>query len=146
MSIELSQDMFWGGKIILEQPTTGYRVGNDAVLLAASTTMGFTGSVLDVGSGVGAVGLMICPPKNNPSLVVLVQLLPKIKKAKRRKVKVEIWLFFISLQSNTKGSYAHHSKVKKSRGTPVVLFTFAKKLPNVNSQQRFCPIWKTHFI
>lgn len=59
MSIELSQDMFWGGKIILEQPTTGYRVGNDAVLLAASTTMGFTGSVLDVGSGVGAVGLMI---------------------------------------------------------------------------------------
>jgi FkbM family methyltransferase len=52
-------DAFLGGRVTVNQPVGGYRAGLDAVLLAAATPHHGGGSVLDVGAGVGVVGLCI---------------------------------------------------------------------------------------
>lgn len=56
---EVTDDAFLGGQLRLLQPARGYRAGLDAVLLAAAvdpaTAAG--GRLLDVGAGVGVVGL-----------------------------------------------------------------------------------------
>lgn len=46
-----------GGQVRLRQPLRGHRVGTDAVLLAACLPHTAQGVVLDIGAGVGAVGL-----------------------------------------------------------------------------------------
>lgn len=61
---ELSQttDAFLGGRLIIAQPSLGYRAGLDAVLLAAavpSSRSGAAETVLDLGAGVGVVGLCL---------------------------------------------------------------------------------------
>lgn len=48
---------FLGGRLRLRQSARGHRVGTDAILLAAATPARTEGLVLDVGAGVGAVGL-----------------------------------------------------------------------------------------
>lgn len=58
-SADFTDDAFLGGRIVVRQPARGYRAGVDAVLLAALTPDDFTGRVLDVGAGVGTVGLCI---------------------------------------------------------------------------------------
>ncbi|MDH3229538.1 MAG: methyltransferase [Alphaproteobacteria bacterium] len=50
-------DTLLGGQVVLRQPTDGYRVAVDPVLLAASVPASSTGSLLDIGTGVGAAGL-----------------------------------------------------------------------------------------
>ena len=52
-----TQDRFLGGKLSLLQPSRGHRVGLDAALLAACGPAEATGAALDIGAGVGAVGL-----------------------------------------------------------------------------------------
>jgi len=47
-----------GGKLLLRQPETGHRVGTDAILLAAAAPPGRR-AVVDLGCGVGAVGLAV---------------------------------------------------------------------------------------
>jgi tRNA1(Val) A37 N6-methylase TrmN6 len=54
----LSRDAWLGGRLTLLQPTRGHRVGSDAALLAAACDPG-GGRVVDVGAGVGAVGLAL---------------------------------------------------------------------------------------
>jgi tRNA1(Val) A37 N6-methylase TrmN6 len=54
----MTRDAWLGGKLILLQPREGHRVGTDAALLAAAAGPA-TGLVVDVGAGVGAVGLAI---------------------------------------------------------------------------------------
>jgi tRNA1(Val) A37 N6-methylase TrmN6 len=54
----LSCDRWLGGRLILEQPRRGHRVGSDAALLAAAAGLD-EGRLVDVGAGVGAVGLAI---------------------------------------------------------------------------------------
>ena len=59
---ETSDDDFLSGAVVLRQPIDGYRAGTDAVLLAACVEK--TGSKasqrwLDMGAGVGAVGLAV---------------------------------------------------------------------------------------
>jgi tRNA1(Val) A37 N6-methylase TrmN6 len=56
-----SDDAFLGGALLILQPEAGYRAGLDAVLLAAAAPVeaGFAQHVLDVGAGVGAVGLAV---------------------------------------------------------------------------------------
>ncbi len=57
----------------MRQPRNGYRAGTDAVLLAASIgpeSIG-TGLVLDVGSGVGVVGLCVAARCPKASVVLL---------------------------------------------------------------------------
>jgi FkbM family methyltransferase len=63
---EDSNDLFLGEALVVRQPRAGYRAGTDAVLLAATLASEFVGekTVLDVGSGVGVVGLCVaarCP-------------------------------------------------------------------------------------
>jgi tRNA1(Val) A37 N6-methylase TrmN6 len=56
---ELTDDAFLGGQLRLLQPARGYRAGLDAVLLAAAVDAESAagGRLLDVGAGVGVVGL-----------------------------------------------------------------------------------------
>jgi tRNA1(Val) A37 N6-methylase TrmN6 len=53
----ITRDAFLGGKLTLSQPRNGFRAGLDSVLLGASVPSG-TGSVLDLGAGVGTAGLV----------------------------------------------------------------------------------------
>ncbi|ARN80918.1 methyltransferase [Methylocystis bryophila] len=48
---------FLGGRLQLAQDERGHRVGLDAALLAAATPAAVSGLILDLGAGVGAVGL-----------------------------------------------------------------------------------------
>ncbi|MBE7637899.1 methyltransferase [Sneathiella sp. P13V-1] len=57
--MEWTNDKFLDGKIQIRQPKKGFRAGSDAVLLAASVNRSAKVSVLDVGTGVGTVGICI---------------------------------------------------------------------------------------
>ena len=59
MEMTPTEDALLGGKVRLLQPRRGYRVAVDAVLLAAAVDAGPGERVLDLGAGVGAVGLCI---------------------------------------------------------------------------------------
>jgi tRNA1(Val) A37 N6-methylase TrmN6 len=54
-----TEDALLGGRIRLLQPSRGYRVAVDAVLLAAAIDAVPSDRVLDLGAGVGAVGLCL---------------------------------------------------------------------------------------
>jgi FkbM family methyltransferase len=56
-----TEDAFLGGALAVAQPRRGYRAGLDAVLLAAAAPVvpGRGQTVLDVGAGVGVVGLAV---------------------------------------------------------------------------------------
>jgi FkbM family methyltransferase len=74
-----SDDLFLGDALIIRQPRVGYRAGTDAVLLAATLAPEIVGekTVLDVGSGVGVVGLCVaarCPGAK----VILLEREPKL--------------------------------------------------------------------
>ena len=55
----VSDDAFLGGRLRLLQPSIGYRAGIDGVLLAATAEARPGAQVLDVGAGVGVVGLCV---------------------------------------------------------------------------------------
>ena len=55
----LTEDKWLGGRLILVQPKRGHRVGTDAALLAAAAGDAGQGRIVDVGAGVGAVGLAL---------------------------------------------------------------------------------------
>ena len=54
----LSEDQWLGGRLALLQPRRGHRVGTDAALLVAAADAR-QGRIVDVGAGVGAVGLAL---------------------------------------------------------------------------------------
>ncbi len=54
-----TDDAFLGGTLNILQPRTGYRAGLDGILLAASVAAGAGAQVLDMGAGVGVVGLAV---------------------------------------------------------------------------------------
>jgi tRNA1(Val) A37 N6-methylase TrmN6 len=57
---DVTLDAFLGGSLTIAQPVQGYRAGLDAVLLAAAIPAGdAAATVLDLGAGVGTVGLCI---------------------------------------------------------------------------------------
>lgn len=56
-ALTTSEDALLGGKLIIRQPTKGHRIGTDAILLAASAPREGVSRLVDVGAGVGAVGL-----------------------------------------------------------------------------------------
>jgi tRNA1(Val) A37 N6-methylase TrmN6 len=62
-----SEDLFLGDLLRIRQPLKGYRAGIDAVLLAATALPG-EGPLLDLGAGVGTVGL--CAAARCPDLSV----------------------------------------------------------------------------
>jgi len=74
-----TDDLFLGGALTVRQPRNGYRAGTDAVLLAAlmAPETANAGPILDVGAGVGVVGLCVavrCPAAK----VVLIERDPKL--------------------------------------------------------------------
>lgn len=75
---EVSEDAFLGGQLMLLQPVRGYRAGMDAVLLAAAAICKSGNCrVLDLGAGVGTVGLCIARrmPLSNVTLLERQQVL-----------------------------------------------------------------------
>jgi len=59
MEPALTEDALLGGRVRLLQPARGYRVAVDAVLLAAAVDAAAGARILDLGAGVGAVGLCL---------------------------------------------------------------------------------------
>ena len=59
MEGSLTEDALLGGRVQLLQPARGYRVAIDAVLLAAAVDAAPGQRILDLGAGVGAVGLCL---------------------------------------------------------------------------------------
>jgi tRNA1(Val) A37 N6-methylase TrmN6 len=55
----VTDDAFLGGALSILQPKSGYRAGIDGIVLAASVPAGDGDAVLDVGAGVGVVGLAV---------------------------------------------------------------------------------------
>jgi tRNA1(Val) A37 N6-methylase TrmN6 len=54
-----TENTVMGGRVTLLQPRRGYRIAVDAVLLAAAVDASTGDRILDLGAGVGAVGLCI---------------------------------------------------------------------------------------
>lgn len=54
-----SIDAALGGRLTLEQPRRGHRVGHDAILLAAACPAQSGDRIVDLGAGVGAAGLAV---------------------------------------------------------------------------------------
>jgi tRNA1(Val) A37 N6-methylase TrmN6 len=69
METALTEDALLGGRVRLLQPRRGYRVAVDAVLLAAAVQPAPGQRVLDLGAGVGAVGL--CLAKRVPDCSIV---------------------------------------------------------------------------
>jgi tRNA1(Val) A37 N6-methylase TrmN6 len=57
-AIGLTEDQWLGGRLVLVQPRRGHRVGTDAALLIAAAGTP-EGRIIDLGAGVGAVGLAL---------------------------------------------------------------------------------------
>jgi len=62
----LTEDRWLGGRLTLLQPKRGHRVGTDAALLVA-TAGARQGRIVDVGAGVGAVGLALAKRSESAS-------------------------------------------------------------------------------
>lgn len=54
---EIAEDRLLDGRLVLAQPRKGHRAGSDAILLAAALPPLGAGALLDIGAGVGTVGL-----------------------------------------------------------------------------------------
>jgi tRNA1(Val) A37 N6-methylase TrmN6 len=82
-----TEDSLLGGKITLRQPQKGYRVSQDAVLLAALTEVRPGQRVLELGTGYGQVAL--CLAHFHPDIhVTAVELLPEAADYARYNVRV----------------------------------------------------------
>ncbi len=57
--IDITEDLFLGGRLRLRQPKSGHRAGHDAMLLAAATAARPGDRVVEFGAGVGAAGLAL---------------------------------------------------------------------------------------
>ena len=69
----ITEDAILGGRLRLQQPRAGHRVGHDAILLAAACPATAGDRVVELGAGVGAAGLALA--LRVPSVeVVLVEL------------------------------------------------------------------------
>ncbi|MCP8939272.1 methyltransferase [Alsobacter sp. SYSU M60028] len=76
------RDLLLGGRLILRQPARGHRAGTDAVLLAAAAPDGFRGTLVDLGAGVGAVGLAVAI-RAPEARIRLVEIDPEMAEAAR---------------------------------------------------------------
>lgn len=83
METGLTEDALLGGRLRLLQRRRGYRVAIDAVLLAAAVRPASGERVLDLGAGIGSVGL--CLAKRTPGCTVVgVELQPALAQLAER--------------------------------------------------------------
>jgi len=83
METALTEDALLGGRLRLLQSRRGYRVAIDAVLLAAAVEPAPGERVLDLGAGVGSVGL--CLAKRMPDCTILgIELQPALAQLAER--------------------------------------------------------------
>jgi tRNA1(Val) A37 N6-methylase TrmN6 len=73
----LTENGWLGGRLLLVQPKRGHRVGTDAALLVAAAGDARRGRIVDVGAGVGAVGLALAQ-RSSLASVDLVELDPEL--------------------------------------------------------------------
>jgi tRNA1(Val) A37 N6-methylase TrmN6 len=59
MPDDVTEDAVLGGRLRLQQPRSGHRVGHDAILLAAAVDAQADTHAVDLGAGVGAAGLAL---------------------------------------------------------------------------------------
>jgi tRNA1(Val) A37 N6-methylase TrmN6 len=78
----LTEDQWLGGRLLLLQPRRGHRVGTDAALLVAAAGSP-EGRIVDVGAGVGAVGLALAQ-RNPLASVDLVEINPELARLAER--------------------------------------------------------------
>jgi tRNA1(Val) A37 N6-methylase TrmN6 len=73
----LTEDRWLGGRLALVQPRRGHRVGTDAALLVAAAGDARQGRIVDIGAGVGAVGLALAK-RSTLASVDLVEVDPEL--------------------------------------------------------------------
>ncbi len=81
----VTDDAFLGGALSILQPKIGYRAGLDGILLAASVAAGDGDAVLDVGAGVGVVGLAVARRLAH-TRVSMVERNPRLAELARRNI------------------------------------------------------------
>src|SRR5512146_1504946 len=69
--VEYTEDAFLGGRLRLRQPKSGHRAGHDAILLAAATAARPGDRVVELGAGIGAVGLALATRVEGIRLVLV---------------------------------------------------------------------------
>lgn len=83
METALTEDALLGGRLHLLQSRRGYRVAVDAVLLAAAVDPAAGDRVLDLGAGVGSVGL--CLARRRPDCTIVgIELQPALAQLAER--------------------------------------------------------------
>lgn len=75
--LESTTDRFFGGRLSLEQPRRGLRAGTDSLLLALEAASRDAERVVDLGAGVGAVGLAFALARP-AAHVTLLELVPAL--------------------------------------------------------------------
>jgi tRNA1(Val) A37 N6-methylase TrmN6 len=83
-----STDTLFAGRLTLIQPRRGHRAGTDAVLLAAAAGDVGGARVVDLGAGVGTVGLAVAQASPAAAEVCLVEREPTLAALARRNVAV----------------------------------------------------------
>ena len=79
----LTEDLWLGERLTLVQPKRGHRVGTDAALLIAAAGEARQGRIVDVGAGVGAVGLALAQ-RSTLAFVDLVEIDPGLARLAER--------------------------------------------------------------
>jgi tRNA1(Val) A37 N6-methylase TrmN6 len=82
---DVTDDALLDGRVRLLQLRRGHRVGSDAVLLAAAVEQIAGGTVVDLGAGSGAVGLMIAM-RADAAAIVFVEQNPTLVELCRRNI------------------------------------------------------------
>jgi tRNA1(Val) A37 N6-methylase TrmN6 len=75
--IDITEDLFLGGRLRLRQPKSGHRAGHDAMLLAAATAAQAGDRVVEFGAGVGAAGLALAK-RTGAIALTLIEIEPQL--------------------------------------------------------------------
>lgn len=72
-TVDVTEDQILGGRVRLLQPSQGYRTAIDGILLAAAVDATPKSKILDLGSGVGTVGLCLVTRQKNVGSIIGVE-------------------------------------------------------------------------